>query len=170
MSDPYIGEIRMFAGNFSPQGWMFCQGQVLPIATYDVLFTLIGTTYGGDGQSTFALPDLQGRLPLHFGQRSGSSNFTLGQKGGVETVTLTSSQMPVHTHAASVSSGVGHLSEPQAAVAAAHRDFPAFSSSATGALAPGAVAVAGASQPHNNVAPFLCLSFIICFAGVFPPS
>src|SRR5439155_25945975 len=93
MAQPYVGEIRMFAGNFAPAGWMFCEGQLLPISEYETLFNLIGTTYGGDGQSTFALPDLRGRIPLHFG-----NGFTLAETGGVETVTLTASQIPAHTH------------------------------------------------------------------------
>src|SRR5579862_4114078 len=107
MSQPYVGEIRMFAGNFAPAGWMFCEGQLLPISEYETLFNLIGTTYGGDGQSTFALPDLRGRLPLHQG-----NGFTLAETGGVETVTLTISQIPVHSHAALANSGAGANGSP----------------------------------------------------------
>src|SRR5215831_5240548 len=110
MAQPYVGEIRMFAGNFAPAGWMFCEGQLLPISEYETLFNLIGTTYGGDGQSTFALPDLQGRLPLHQG-----NGFSLAQTGGVETVTLTSSQIPAHTHTA-----VGSTSGSNSSTAAGH--------------------------------------------------
>src|SRR5262252_2547430 len=122
MAQPYVGEIRMFAGTFNPVGWMFCEGQLLPISQNPTLFQLIGTTYGGDGQNTFALPDLRGRLPLHQGQGAGLSSYALGQSGGVETVTLTVNQAPIHAHAVSAASGVGHNSEPGGAVPAAHRD------------------------------------------------
>src|SRR5215467_1477917 len=107
MAQPYVGEIRMFAGNFAPAGWMFCEGQLLPISEYETLFNLIGTTYGGDGQSTFALPDLRGRIPLHFG-----NGFTLAETGGVETVTLTVSQIPSHSHAALALTDVANVNPP----------------------------------------------------------
>src|SRR5215471_18916874 len=107
MSQPYLGEIRMFAGNFAPAGWMFCEGQLLPISEYESLFNLIGTTYGGDGQSTFGLPDLRGRVPLHFG-----NGFTLAETGGVETVTLTVSQIPAHTHTMLASTGAATTADP----------------------------------------------------------
>jgi microcystin-dependent protein len=168
MSDTFVGEIRMFAGNFAPAGWMFCEGQLLSISQNDILFALIGTTYGGDGQTTFALPDLRGRLPIHLGTRPAGSTFIIGQAGGQESVALTTSQIPMHTHVASASSGVGHLSEPQDALPAADRDFAAFSDQSANTFAPAAVTPAGGGVPHSNVPPFLCLNFIISLFGVFP--
>ena len=168
MSSPYIGEIRIFAGNFAPVGWATCDGQLLAISQNDVLFQLIGTTYGGDGQQTFALPDLRGRIPVHQGQGSGLSNYVLGQNGGAESVTLTTGQLPVHTHAASAASGVGHISEPAGAVPAAHRDYPVFDSAPGSPMAATAIATAGASQPHENMPPYLCINFIISLFGIFP--
>jgi microcystin-dependent protein len=167
MAQPYVGEIRMFAGNFAPAGWMFCDGQLLPISQNETLFQLIGTTYGGDGQSTFALPDLRGRIPMHQGTGTAIS-LSLAESAGEETVTLTAAAIPAHSHAAAVASGVGHLSEPQGAVPAAHRDFPAYDSAPGTPMAAGAVAAAGGSQPHENMPPFLCVSFIISLFGIFP--
>ena len=166
MSQPYVGEIRMFAGNFAPAGWMFCEGQLLPISEYETLFNLIGTTYGGDGQSTFALPDLRGRVPLHFG-----NGFTLAETGGVEETTLTLSQIPAHTHA--------FLATPSAAsTKSAAGSVPATGSAATitpygtdapvTALAPSALTSTGGSQPHTNFQPYLCVDFIISLFGIFP--
>ncbi len=166
MALPYVGEIRMFAGNFPPAGWMFCEGQLLPISEYETLFVLIGTTYGGDGQSTFALPDLRGRLPLHQGQGAGS--YVIGQNGGVESVTLTVNQLPAHSHVAMSSPSPGHLSEPGGALPAAHRDFAAFDGAPGVAMMANALSTAGGSQPHENLPPFLCVSFIISLFGIFP--
>jgi microcystin-dependent protein len=166
MAQPYVGEIRMFAGNFAPAGWMFCSGQLLSIAENEVLFQLIGTTFGGDGQSTFALPDLRGRIPVHQGSGAGIS-LIVGESAGSETVTLTTQALPVHSHTAVVASGVGHLSEPQGAVPAAHRDFAAYDA-ALGATMAAAVAPAGGNQPHENMPPFLCVNFIISLFGIFP--
>src|SRR3979490_2969928 len=118
MAQPYVGEIRMFAGNFAPAGWMVCEGQLLPISENETLFTLIGTTYGGDGQSTFALPDLRGRVPVHQGQGPGLGNFIIGKTDGVEQVTLTAQQVPAHTHAFAASSAPGDSSTPQGTVLA----------------------------------------------------
>jgi microcystin-dependent protein len=165
VSSPYVGEIRMFAGNFAPAGWMFCSGQLLPISEYDVLFNLIGTTYGGDGQSTFALPDLQGRLAVHQG-----NGFTLAQSGGAETVTLTDAQMPAHTHSFQCSTSPGAQRNPPGnALAAAVGGSAYVQAPATAALASGTIQqFAGDSLPHDNMQPYQCVSFIISLFGVYP--
>ena len=171
MSQPIIGEIRIFAGNFPPAGWMFCEGQLLPIAANDTLFTLIGTTYGGDGQSTFALPDLRGRVPVHRGTGAGST-FTLGEQAGVEEVTLTTQQIPIHNHAMLCSSGGGASTSNPANAVAAPADLSQYSTQApdTQMGTPAMTSdVAGGSQPHDNFMPYLCLNFIISLFGVFPP-
>lgn len=157
----------MFAGNFAPAGWMFCEGQLLPISENETLFTLIGTTYGGDGQSTFQLPDLRGRIPLHMGTGAGLSTRILAETGGAESLTLTVSQIPAHSHTALAATGVGHLSEPEGAVPASHRDFPVFDG-ATNAPMAAAIQNTGGSQPHDNMPPYLCVSFIISLFGIFP--
>lgn len=164
MVQPYVGEIRMFAGNFAPAGWMFCEGQLLPISEYDILFNLINTTYGGDGQSTFALPDMRGRIPLHAG-----NEFTLAEAGGVEEVTLTINQIPAHTHAVPASSGTGFLASPADAVFAKHRDHKAFANGAPSLpMSLSMVSAAGGSQPHTNMPPYLCVNFIISLFGIYP--
>lgn len=165
MSNPYVGEIRMFGGNFAPAGWMFCEGQLLPISENETLFNLIGTTYGGDGQSTFALPDLRGRLPIHQG-----NGFILAETGGVEEVTLTTQQIPIHTHALIATGTVGTALNPAGNVTAQgititiYREAPA--NTPTAATAIGQV---GGSQPHTNFQPYLCINFIISLFGIFPP-
>lgn len=166
MGEPFVGEIRMFAGNFAPAGWMFCEGQLLPISENETLFQLIGTTYGGDGQSTFALPDLRGRLPLHFG-----NGFILAETGGAEEITLTTQQIPIHTHPLSCSSGgQATNSNPQSGVWAPS-DVMQYSTQA-GTVQMGNPAIAsdstGGSQPHTNFMPYLCIDFIISLFGVFP--
>jgi microcystin-dependent protein len=164
MAQPYVGEIRIFAGNFAPAGWMFCDGQLLPISEYETLFNLIGTTYGGDGQSTFALPDLRGRLPLHMG-----NGFTLAETGGVETVTLTVSQVPAHNHAFLATSSLSGSTGPGGNVLAESTTLTMFQSGApTVALPPGTGGSTGGSQPHSNFQPYLCLDFIISLFGIFP--
>jgi microcystin-dependent protein len=164
VAQPYIGEIRIFAGNFAPAGWMFCEGQLLPISENETLFNLIGTTYGGDGQSTFALPDLRGRLPLHQG-----NGFVLAQQGGVETVTLTTQQIPAHSHAMLASTGPGTQNAPANNVTAASPSVTLYAADVTdGNLAPTAVGATGGSQPHNNFQPYLCVDFIISLFGIFP--
>jgi microcystin-dependent protein len=164
MSDPYIGEVRMFGGSFAPVGWEFCNGQLLPISQNDVLFTLIGTTYGGDGTTTFGLPDLRGRLPLHAGVGA-----VLGQAAGAETVTLTSTTMPSHTHPLLASSGAGDSTSPTGKVWAAAGDMPYTATLPPNAtMHAGALQSAGSSQPHENMPPFLAISFIIATAGRFP--
>lgn len=166
MAQPYVGEIRMFAGNFAPAGWMFCEGQLLPISEYETLFNLIGTTYGGDGQSTFALPDLRGRLPLHFG-----NGFTLAETGGVETVTLTVSQIPAHSHPLLATSNFAGSTAVQNNIAAASNvvNVDAYGSDQpVTSVSPSSVSSTGGSQPHNNFQPYLCVDFIISLFGIFP--
>ncbi len=166
MSDSYVGEIRMWAGNFAPVGWLFCQGQLLPIAENEVLFQLIGTTYGGDGQSTFALPDLQGRLPVHQG-----NGTVLGQQAGVEEVTLTVKQIPAHTHPLVAAQALGNASSPAGNVLAESPGGvkPYIEGSPSVPMASAAIAPAGGSQPHTNLQPYLCINFIISLFGIFPP-
>lgn len=176
--DNFIGEIRLFAGNFPPLGWAFCDGSLLSIAQNTALFALIGTTYGGDGQTTFALPDLRGRVPLHHGTQLGTGNsYVMGQQGGSETVSLTSSQIPSHNHSASASTAVPpatgtgiSLTGPGTFVPAAPAKpkFYAPAGSSTVAMSPQAIQPAGGNQPHNNMAPFLAVSFIIAIEGIFP--
>lgn len=166
MGQPYVGEIRIFAGNFAPAGWMFCEGQLLPIAENETLFNLIGTTYGGDGQSTFALPDLRGRLPLHFG-----NGFTLAETGGTETVTLTVQQIPAHAHAFLATNNQATAADPgnltpgvteSATITPYGTDTPLL------ALHPASIGSAGGSQPHSNIQPYLCVDFIISLFGIYP--
>lgn len=172
MPTPFVGEIRLFAGNFAPAGWAFCDGSLMSIAENEVLFVLIGTTYGGDGQSTFALPDLRGRVPLHMGQGPGLSNRVVGQSGGEELVTLTASQMPGHRHALRAStaaaSGSAGVAGGLLATPASTRLYGTTAAGAGATMAASAVAVAGGSQPHENRAPSLGLNFIIALFGVFP--
>ncbi len=166
MAQPYVGEIRMFAGNFAPAGWMFCDGQLLPISENETLFNLIGTTYGGDGQTTFALPDLRGRIPIHQG-----NGFTLAETVGAEEVTLTVAHIPNHTHSFAANDSSGGATSPSGTVLARNAAVDAYSNDTSGglsALNPGAVSPTGGSQPHSNMAPFLCLSFIISLFGIFP--
>lgn len=166
MAEPFIGEIRIFAGSFAPVGWLFCTGQLLPIAEFDALFALIGTTYGGDGQQTFGLPDLQGRLPVHQ-----SPSRVLGMSGGVEEVTLTAAQLPVHSHPLQGSNNTATQANPGGQVLARFSQanlFPYLEDVANGNTAASAVTVAGGSQPHQNLQPYLCLNFIICLFGIFP--
>jgi microcystin-dependent protein len=167
MAQPYVGEIRMFAGNFAPAGWAFCDGQLLSIASNETLFQLIGTTYGGDGVSTYALPDLRGRFPIHQGTGAGLSARTLGEAAGSQEVALIASQLPIHNHVALASASPGHIVEPRTAVPAAHRDYAAFDS-APGVAMAAAVAATGGGQPHANEPPYLCVNFIISLFGIFP--
>jgi microcystin-dependent protein len=166
MAQPYVGEIRMFAGNFAPAGWMFCEGQLLPISEYETLFNLIGTTYGGDGQSTFALPDLRGRIPLHFG-----NGFTLAETGGVETITLTVSQIPAHSHPFLATTNPASSNSPTSNLGAVNNVFGVFpygSDAPRTNLSPNSMSSVGGSQPHNNFQPYLCVDFIISLFGIFP--
>ena len=164
MATPYVGEIRMFAGNFAPAGWMLCEGQLLPIVENDTLFNLIGTTYGGDGQNTFALPDLRGRIPIHQG-----SGFVLAESGGVEEVTLTVQQIPAHSHPLLASQDQANAVSPVGNVGAtpltalSYYNSPPFTP-----LSPLAVSAVGGSQPHTNFQPYLCVNFILSLFGIFP--
>jgi microcystin-dependent protein len=174
MSDPFVAEIRIFAGNFAPRGWALCNGQLMPISQNTALFSLLGTTYGGDGKSTFALPNLQGSAPLQPGQGSGLSLYDLGQSGGEPSVTLIQSEMPSHTHTVSATSTPGSVPDPANAVwgvAGVARGTSMYSASAGSALAmsPQAFSISGSSQPHNNMPPYLVLTFIIALQGIFPP-
>ena len=170
MGEPYVGEIRMFGGNFAPAGWAFCDGSTLPISENDVLFTLIGTTYGGDGETTFNLPDLRGRVPIHQGQGQ-VQNYIIGEAGGVETVTLATQQIPVHNHPMVASSENGQQPQPTGAnLAQTNPGFPYVAMSQPFVqLNAAAAALTGGSQPHENMAPSLVISFIISLYGVFPP-
>lgn len=164
MSQPFIGEIRMFAGNFAPVGWAFCNGAIIPIDQNDALFNLIGTTYGGDGQTTFALPNLQSRVPVHVGP-----GFALGQSGGAESVTLTTSQIPAHSHVPQCNSNTGNLPNPGTGVWAQPGTGTDYSDVAPGLIMdPAAIGSAGGSQPHDNMVPFLVVNFILSLFGVFP--
>jgi microcystin-dependent protein len=171
MGEPFVGEIRMFGGSFAPAGWAFCSGQLMPISENETLFNLIGTTYGGDGQETFALPDLQGRIPIHAGTGNFGITFQLGEKAGSESVTLTTSQIPLHTHSAICTDNTGDQAVPtnniwagcpQQVYVAADQGFNFVNMKATIARP------TGGSQPHENMAPFLVVSFIISLFGVFP--
>ena len=167
MGEPYIGEIRMFGGNFAPAGWVFCSGQLMPISENDALFTLIGTTYGGDGQETFGIPDLQSRVPMHVGTRDGIT-YQLGESGGVESVTLTLQQIPVHTHAI-LGSGAGATTQtPGGNVAAVAAAQVYSSASSPTQMSAQSISPIGGSQPHDNIQPYLCISFILSLFGVFP--
>lgn len=164
MAQPYVGEIRMFAGNFAPAGWMFCEGQLLPISENETLFQLIGTTYGGDGQSTFALPDLRGRIPIHQG-----NGFILAETGGAEEITLTVQQIAAHNHPLLASSGsasgnspVGNLPSETTTINLYIEDNPNAN------LNPAAIGSTGGSQPHTNFQPYLCVNYIISLFGIFP--
>jgi microcystin-dependent protein len=169
MSNPFVGEIRIFAGNFAPSGWAFCDGRLVPIAENDALFNLIGTIYGGDGQVTFGLPDLRGRVPLHAGSGPGLSTLILGEMAGVENVTLTVSQLPQHSHFAGAATRAGELAQPAGAVPAVLGDVAGYGAGANQPMAAAAVQNAGSGQPHDNLPPYICLSFIIALYGIFPP-
>lgn len=171
MSEPFVAEIRIFAGNFAPRGWAFCNGQLLPISQNTALFSLIGTTYGGDGRTTTALPNLQGRIPMHPGRGPGLTPRRLGEKTGGETVTLSEAQMPHHTHALKAHVVPGTLNAPSSQrTLTTSRSAAAYQSSTTNlvSMASGALPNAGGSQPHNNMQPFLTMSFIIALVGLYP--
>jgi microcystin-dependent protein len=170
MSQPFIGEIRMFAGSFAPAGWAFCAGQLMAISENDALFTLIGTTYGGDGQETFGIPDLQGRIPLHMGTNPATgTTYVIGQKSGTESVTITREQLPTHAHGFIASTGPATGNTPANNVVAESTTINVYiEDTPTGALNPAALAPAGGSQAHENMQPFLVVSFIISLFGIFP--
>lgn len=165
MAQPYVGEIRIFAGNFAPSGWMFCEGQLIPISENETLFNLIGTTYGGDGQSDFALPDLRGRIPIHQG-----NGFTLAETGGAEEITLNVNQIPAHSHPLIATLDIANTGNPANAnlssTATGNKIYSAAAPSV--ALHNNAIAQDGGSQPHTNLQPYLCVNFIISLFGIFP--
>lgn len=169
--DPFVAEIRIFPFNFPPRGWAFCSGQILPISQNTALFSLLGTTYGGDGKSNFALPNMQGNVPMHPGQGPGLSLHDLGETGGSETVTLLQSEIPAHTHtmrADILDIADTNAGSPNASFALSSGGT-LYQAAANGALADTALAPAGGDQPHNNMQPYLTLSFCIALQGVFPP-
>jgi len=171
MSEPFIAEIRIFAGNFAPRGWAFCNGQLLPVSQNTALFSLIGATYGGDGRSTTALPNLQGRAPMHPGRGPGLTDRRLGQRGGVEAVTLSEAQMPNHTHSMMAMSRPGDLADPINRSLARTRGGNVYQTNSTQNLTPmndAALPASGGSQPHNNMQPFLTMNFIIALQGLYP--
>lgn len=168
MAQPYVGEIRMFGGNFAIAGWAFCDGSLLPISENTTLFQLIGTTYGGDGQSTFALPDLRGRVPVHQGTGPGLSSYVLAQTGGVESVTLTQNQMPTHAHTP-MASNTGASDNPANNFWANSTTGKPYSAAPPAVqMNAGTITATGGSQPHDNMIPFLCVSYIISLFGIFP--
>ncbi len=171
MSEPFLGEIIMFAGNFAPRGWALCNGQLLSIAQNTALFSILGTTYGGNGQTTFALPDLRGRVPISSGQGPGLSAYTLGEMSGSETVTLISSQMPAHTHMVNCDNNTIDSPTPANSIPGSN-GFGGTNLYSTQApnntMNPQMIGVAGGSQPHNNMQPFLVVNFIIALQGLFP--
>lgn len=169
MSEPFVGEIRMFAGNFAPRGWAFCDGQLLAVSQNDALFSLFGTIYGGDGRTTFGLPDLRGRVPVHAGTGPGLSPRRLGAKGGEEHVTLTVNQMASHTHAINASTTAATGNSPQDALIGESPSIDLFSeSSPSTALGATATTAVGGSQQHTNIMPFLCVHFIVALFGIYP--
>ena len=171
MADPFVAEISIFPFNFAPRGWSWCDGQLLPLSQNTALFSLLGTTYGGNGKSNFALPDLQGSAPMHPGQGPGLSLHDLGETGGSETVTLLESEIPAHSHALRASSDPADVQQPSPArsLARSAPGFAYFTGSPNATLAPEALAPAGGDQPHNNMQPYLTFYFCIALQGVFPP-
>jgi microcystin-dependent protein len=171
MAQPYIGEIRMFAGTFPPVGWSFCEGQSIPISENDALFTLIGTTYGGDGQETFNLPNMQSRIPIHQGTSSEGIAYQIGELSGVESVTLTLSQIPQHTHSLLASNAPGTGTNPAGSVLGALSPVSVYKANVAAPnipMNPSSIAPQGSSQPHDNMQPYLCINYIISLFGIFP--
>lgn len=172
MADPFVAEIRIFGFNFAPVGWAFCNGQLLPISQNTALFSLLGTTYGGDGKSTFALPNLQGNAPMFWGQGPGLSLYSIGETSGSETVTVLESEMPNHLHTMQAFGGVADFPTPQGrslATVAGDQIYQTNSTQNLGAMAAQALPPAGGSLPHNNMMPYLTLNFCIALQGVYPP-
>ena len=170
MSSPYIGEIRMFGGSFNPAGWAMCDGQLMPISQNDTLFTLIGTTYGGDGQETFAVPDLQGRFPVHMGTNPGTgTTYQIGEKAGVESVTLNTQQIPIHNHAFIGSTDLGTTGVPTGNMLGSNIQVTLYSQfPATNVMNAASLTSVGGNQPHENMMPYLVVTFIISLFGIFP--
>ena len=169
MSEPYVGEIRMFAGNFAPRGWAFCDGQLLAVSQNDALFSLLGTVYGGDGRTTFGLPDMRGRLPLHAGTGPGLSPRRLGEGSGAEKVTLTANQMPSHTHPMQASSQLANTPNPDGNLPATSTTVDLYINEPPSvSMNSMAVSAIGGSRSHTNLMPYLCVHFIIALIGIYP--
>lgn len=170
MAEPYIGQITIFAGNFAPRGWAFCEGQLLSIAQNTALFSILGTTYGGDGRTTFALPDLRGRAPIHAAQGPGLSNYALGQQGGTETTTLTVNQLPAHAHTTQVFSNTDPATSttPTNTVLANSGEVPIYANASNQTLAGPTTGLSGANQPFDTRQPYLAINYIIALQGIFP--
>jgi microcystin-dependent protein len=178
MSSPYVGQIFMFAGNFAPAGWMFCAGQLIPISENETLFNLIGTTYGGDGQETFALPDMRGRVPIHQGTGGGLSTYTLAQTGGTEDVTLTTQQIPSHNHLFLANGNAATSANPSSNATLANQNvsqspnpvsyYAPYDGTAQVTMPGNSIANSGGNQPHNNIQPIMTLNYCISLFGVFP--
>jgi microcystin-dependent protein len=169
MAQPYIGEIKMFGGNFAILGYAFCNGQLMAIDQNDALFSLIGTTYGGDGQTTFGLPDLRGRIPLHVGTGPGLSPRTLGEASGTETVTLTTNQLASHNHTVVADSNLGPSGNPQGNIVAGTAANPYNATAVNNQMGNQAIGQTGGSQPHDNIMPYQCVTYIISLYGIYPP-
>jgi len=169
MSEPFVGEIRMFAGNFAPRGWAFCDGQLLAVSQNDALFSLLGTIYGGDGRTTFGLPDMRGRIPLHAGTGPGLSPRRLGSKSGAETETLTVNQLASHTHTFQANTAEADSNAPQGNVPAEVLGYRFYrEDSQTESLASGAITNIGGSRSHTNLMPAICVNFIVALVGIYP--
>lgn len=173
MSEPFLAEIIMFGGNFAPRGWAFCNGQIIPIAQNTAVFSLLGTTYGGNGQTTFALPDLRGRSPMFWGQGPGLTPRSQGEMAGQESVTLLTAEMPAHNHSAVGLAANGNQTSPiggtWAQVVAGRNAAPKYAASSNVTMNPLALATVGGNQPHNNMQPYLAVTFVIALQGIFPP-
>lgn len=172
MADPFLGQITMFAGNYAPTGWAFCDGELLPIAGNDALFSLIGTIYGGNGSTNFGLPDMRGRVPIHYGTGTGLTSKDIGSMGGVETVALTVNQIPPHNHLQQASTNDATSTSPDGLIISKTQsnfyENTATQPSQFKTLNASAVSITGENQPHNNMAPFLCINFIIAISGTYP--
>lgn len=169
MSEPFVGEVKMFAGNFAPRGWAFCDGQLLAVSQNNALFSLLGTIYGGDGRTTFALPDLRGRIPIHAGSGPGLTPRKIGATGGAENVTLTANQLPSHTHPLQGTDDLGNTPNPSGNVSARSTSVDAYIGDAPSTnLSTSAVSSVGGSQSHANLQPFLCIHFIVALFGIYP--
>ena len=170
MSEPYLGEIRMFAGNFAIKGWAECNGQLLAITQNAALFSILGTTYGGNGTTTFALPDLRSRVPIHVGQGNSLSNYTLGQTTGTENVTLLTNQLPTHNHAVACNTGGGNQASPASGFPAVESTGTSldYNSASNGTMGTTMIGNAGSNLPHANIQPVLCVTFLIAMVGIFP--
>lgn len=170
MSDPFIGEIKMFAGNFAPRGWALCDGQLLAVAQNDALFSLFGTIYGGDGRTTFGLPDLRGRIPIHYGSGPGLTPRNIGQKSGAENVTLTVNTLPSHGHPLQASANAGTDANPSSKVLGASPSVRLYRPvNPTAPMSTNAITQVGGSQSHPNVMPFQCINFVVALIGIYPP-